>query len=395
MANTDNPYLCGGTFLAQILRARKSSELSAYNNRNKKESLSEQETFRRLISIYHIAEFSSCSSLKTYTSQFKSCTNSLESFALFSDSDVKREFDSDVRSADSSALTMMSDFVQEFIDTEKYIQLVRCLLDMIENDSTIAPNTPLYILENTESVTKAEINNMQVFMIEPFLLGIWHYIIMNRSDSNEKGASTYRQWYPSRDKYIGTVGSGITREIYVQSICNKNSQSSNKAVSPSMYIVRSDTAIPLNNQYYNLIVTGEIEFENIQPITMPMDRALTEYMDELKSEFLPLSPRVQERILTFPTIFANENMYYGRANENQVFGLGYIHRIKVRHDAVRIYPQIICCLPQQKLNEACFELDMGGNSSFNELNRTHWSIKKIDLLAELRELGLQTNDQSP
>ena len=394
MANTDNPYLCGGTFLAQILRARKSSELSAYYNRNKKESLSEQETFRRLISIYHIAEFSSCSSLKTYTSQFKSCTNSLESFALFSDSDVKREFDSDVRSADSSALTMMSDFVQEFIDTEKYIQLVRCLLDMIENDSTIAPNTPLYILENTESVTKAEINNMQVFMIEPFLLGIWHYIIMNRSDSNEKGASTYRQWYPSRDKYIGTVGSGITREIYVQSICNKNSQSSNKAVSPSMYIVRSDTAIPLNSQYYNLIVTGEIEFENIQPITMPIDRVLTEYMDELKSEFLPLSPRVQERVLTFPTIFANENMYYGRANENQVFGLGYIHRIKVRHDAVRIYPQIICCLPQQKLNEACFELDMGGNSSFNELNRTHWSIKKIDLLAELREFGLQTNGQS-
>ena len=394
MANTDNPYLCGGTFLAQILRARKSSELSAYYNRNKKESLSEQETFRRLISIYHIAEFSSCSSLKTYTSQFKSCTNSLESFALFSDSDVKREFDSDVRSADSSALTMMSDFVQEFIDTEKYIQLVRCLLDMIENDSTIAPNTPLYILENTESVTKAEINNMQVFMIEPFLLGIWHYIIMNRSDSNEKGASTYRQWYPSRDKYIGTVGSGITREIYVQSICNKNSQSSNKTVSPSMYIVRSDTAIPLNSQYYNLIVTGEIEFENIQPITMPIDRVLTEYMDELKSEFLPLSPRVQERVLTFPTIFANENMYYGRANENQVFGLGYIHRIKVRHDAVRIYPQIICCLPQQKLNEACFELDMGGNSSFNELNRTHWSIKKIDLLAELREFGLQTNGQS-
>ena len=394
MANTDNPYLCGGTFLAQILRARKSSELSAYYNKNKKESLSEQETFRRLISIYHMAEFSSCSSLKTYTSQFKSCTNSLESFALFSDSDVKREFDSDVRSADSSALTMMSDFVQEFIDTEKYIQLVRCLLDMIENDSTIAPNTPLYILENTESVTKAEINNMQVFMIEPFLLGIWHYIIMNRSDSNEKGASTYRQWYPSRDKYIGTVGSGITREIYVQSIYNKNSQLSNKTVSPSMYIVRSDTEIPLNSQYYNLIVTGEIEFENIQPITMSTDRVLTEYMDELKSEFLPLSPRVQERILTFPTIFANENMYYGRANENQVFGLGYIHRIKVRHDAVRIYPQIICCLPQQKLNEACFELDMGGNSSFNELNRTHWSIKKIDLLAELREFGLQTNGQS-
>ena len=168
MTNNDNPYLCGGTFLAQILRARKSSELSAYYNRNKKESLSEQETFRRLISIYHMAEFSSCSSLKTYTSQFKSCTNSLESFALFSDSDVKREFDSDVRSADSSALTMMSDFVQEFIDTEKYIQLVRCLLDMIENDSTIAPNTPLYILENTPMEKLYSENKVEILELEEY-----------------------------------------------------------------------------------------------------------------------------------------------------------------------------------------------------------------------------------
>lgn len=52
-----------------------------------------------------------------------------------------------------------------------------------------------------------------------------------------------------------------------------------------------------------------------------------------------------------------------------------------------IYPDIRCYLPQQRLNEALFELDISGTDSFNEFNRMHWSIKKIDLIAELQELG--------
>ena len=40
--------------------------------------------------------------------------------------------------------------------------------------------------------------------------------------------------------------------------------------------------LSLNNEYYNLIVGGEMDFYNIQPFTLSIDRSLKEYMgDEL------------------------------------------------------------------------------------------------------------------
>lgn len=148
--------------------------------------------------------------------------------------------------------------------------------------------------------------------------------------------------------------------------------------------------LSLNNEYYNLIVGGEMDFYNIQPFTLSIDRSLKEYMgDELVKEFPISSSETQKRVLTFPSIFANENISYGHTDEYQVLGLGYIRQLKVRHEAVKIYPHIIYLLPQQRLNESLFDLDIRGNSSFNEFNRTHWCIKKVDLIAELRELGFQ------
>ena len=163
-------------------------------------------------------DFMNCSSLKTYTSQFKACTNSLEAFTSFSDADMKWSFDKDVKSSDSSALILMSEFVQEFTDPDKYIQLTRCLLGMIKSDYTIESDTPFYIFENGAFVTKEKLIEMESFVIEPFLLGIWHFIIMRRSDCNERGAATYQQWYPNRGKYAGTVSDCITQEIFVESI---------------------------------------------------------------------------------------------------------------------------------------------------------------------------------
>lgn len=60
MANESIPYLCGGTFLAQVLRARLPLTTAADHINSKKECLSEQEVFRRLISIYQLKDFRLC-----------------------------------------------------------------------------------------------------------------------------------------------------------------------------------------------------------------------------------------------------------------------------------------------------------------------------------------------
>lgn len=218
MTNVTTPYLCGGTFLTQLLRARHNLTTAADHIHKQRENLSEQETFRKLISIYQLNDFWGGTSLKTYTSKYKSCTDSLTAFAQFSDSDLRLAFDIDVRSESSTALKMMSDFVSEFINIkDKGVQLVRCLLGIIKDDTSI-PNNDSFYIKIGEAVTKAELIDMDTFTIESFLLGVWHYIIMNRADKNKKGADTYKSWYVGRGNYCGTVGNDIIKAIKVESV---------------------------------------------------------------------------------------------------------------------------------------------------------------------------------
>lgn len=122
MADKSIPYLCGGTFLTQVLRARLPVTTATDHINSKKECLPEQEVFRRLISIYQMKDFNAYEgdSLKTNTSNFKSCKETCQAFALFSDNDMKREFDENVHKSDSAALAMMSEFVRDCIDSEWY-----------------------------------------------------------------------------------------------------------------------------------------------------------------------------------------------------------------------------------------------------------------------------------
>ena len=113
--NNTLSYLCGGTFLSQILRARNQLKTSTEHTKCQKENLSEHETFRRLISIYQLKDFYGGTSLKTYTSQYKSCQKSLTAYTQFNDNDLCVAFDSSVKGHNLVALKMMSDFVGEFI----------------------------------------------------------------------------------------------------------------------------------------------------------------------------------------------------------------------------------------------------------------------------------------
>ena len=218
MKNNEIPYLCGGTFLCQVLRARNKLKTSTEHTKCQKENLSEQETFRRLISIFQLSDFYGGTSLKTYTSQYKSCSSSLLPYTQFMDSDLRLDFDKAVTTGDPKIIQMMSAFVTEFIDVKKKgVQLVRSLLGAIKDDGDILDGDEFYI-EPGNAVSKKELVGMENFTAEYFLLGVWHYIIMQRADKNEKGEKTYQVWYPSKGRYCGTVGNDIKQNITVDFI---------------------------------------------------------------------------------------------------------------------------------------------------------------------------------
>lgn len=148
--------------------------------------------------------------------------------------------------------------------------------------------------------------------------------------------------------------------------------------------------VAADRSHYNLFVTSGVDWLKPDEAVFKVehDRVLSEYMENsIKAEFSTLSDEATARIRLFPSIFANENNAFGHTDENQILAFGFVKQLKVRRNGVMIYPDVRCYLPQQRLNEALFELDISGTDSFNEFNRMHWSIKKIDLIDELQELG--------
>lgn len=140
-----------------------------------------------------------------------------------------------------------------------------------------------------------------------------------------------------------------------------------------------------SKEYYNLFVINGETFGNGR-FLVPSDRALTESIEPtLKSELAALSEVARARIKTFPSLFMSE---LESANREQIAYYGFITDIIVQSNGIRIEFQMLSQLPQHSLNVIYRELALAGRPNINELHRTHWTIKKVDLLDELRIAGI-------
>ena len=143
-----------------------------------------------------------------------------------------------------------------------------------------------------------------------------------------------------------------------------------------------------NQDYYNLFVIGTEAFDSGHFI-VPKDRALTESItDELKLEYAPLSDHAMAEIKRMPAIFTSENHEYGYTDAEHQAILGLVTDIKIQENGIKIYYHIMLHFPQQILNERAFDFAIKSASAFNELNRTHWTIKHINVLEELKSSGI-------
>ena len=147
----------------------------------------------------------------------------------------------------------------------------------------------------------------------------------------------------------------------------------------------------ISNDYYNLFVVGGESF-NEGHFLIEKDRALTTaegIAPEISAEFAALTPEAIAKIKTFPSLFAGENRQYGRTDTDHLAFFGMVTNIRIQENGIKIYFQKFCSLPQQRLNETMRELAIHGKPSFNELNRTHWAIKKVNLIEELKAAGIR------
>lgn len=147
--------------------------------------------------------------------------------------------------------------------------------------------------------------------------------------------------------------------------------------------------ITFNRDRYHLFVIGDETF--VEPyFLVPKDRALTESTnDELTEKYATLKAEAIEELKNYPAIFAAENHLYGKTDDEQDAYFGIVKDIKIQDNGIKIYYTIITAIPQQVLNEQMLEFGIGGAKSFNELNRTHWALKQINLIEALQKADVQ------
>jgi predicted nucleotide-binding protein len=132
---------------------------------------------------------------------------------------------------------------------------------------------------------------------------------------------------------------------------------------------------------YNLLITAMDDAWDQPNYVLDTTRFL-EYTDpSLKERFKELDDRTIEVLTSAPSLFAYEK---GIGKDARV---GWIKRIQKRGGEIRITPSFdvsIPPIPEQTILDLAWDLEVG---SYEE-NRTHWAVKKVDLLAVLNEHGL-------
>ncbi|KGP76133.1 hypothetical protein JT05_06605 [Desulfosporosinus sp. Tol-M] len=223
MSNFTYPVLCGGTFFTLVLEARNQRTSRRSQYAGELDGLSQPETLAGLGSVVY-PEYTAPKNKDTFStnaSDYKSCENNGTNLSFLFDHEVAA-FDNRVKTQYLEALKAMDDFIKRFLEigtsTAREVWLVRAFLDLINADQSIADNQEFYIAENGQGITKAALRGMSDFCLQTFLLGVWHFVIVNRQD-NKVGKATYDTWCPSRGraerKYTGPMGDGITRPINV------------------------------------------------------------------------------------------------------------------------------------------------------------------------------------
>lgn len=228
MTNNDYPRLCGGTFFILVLQALRQRMKAREHYKGESDGLKDPNVLVGLIKVINPDyQEPSGDALKGKTNDFKSCKTSTGQYLPFGDTIEVEEFDSRVQTSYASALGQMDNFVGQFLETgtavKKDERLVKALIDLIQQDESIDAEEEFYILESGEKIKKAALGDLTTVCLPAFLLGVWHYVVVNRKD-NQVGKDTYNQWCPLAGggprAYKGSMGKSITQEVSVYTNTN-------------------------------------------------------------------------------------------------------------------------------------------------------------------------------
>ena len=226
MTNIEYPRLCGGTFMTLVIQALLQRKKAREHYKGESDKLNDPDVLVGLITVINPDyEDPGKAVLKTKANDYKSCKLSKGQYLPFGDKLAIEVFDQRVQTDYLAARNDMCIFVDSFIETgtklQKDVRLVKALIDLIEQDESIDDSVEFLIGENGDAVRKDQLRNLKRICLPSFLLGIWHFIVINRKN-NKVGQLTYDTWCPENGggtrEYEGTMGDDISIEFDVYTL---------------------------------------------------------------------------------------------------------------------------------------------------------------------------------
>lgn len=226
MTNIEYPRLCGGTFMTLVIQALLQRKKAREHYKGESDKLNDPDVLVGLITVINPDyEDPGKAVLKTKANDYKSCKLSTGQYLPFGDKLAIEVFDQRVRNNYLAARNDMCIFVDSFIETgtklQKDVRLVKALIDLIEQDESIDDSEEFLVGENGDAVRKDQLRTLKRVCLPSFLLGIWHFIVINRKN-NKVGQLTYDTWCPENGggtrEYEGTMGDGISIEFDVYTL---------------------------------------------------------------------------------------------------------------------------------------------------------------------------------
>lgn len=215
--------LCGGTFFYLLLQIKKPGASSKEHTYGTSNAFTESDVLSDLVKAVNpdIAKQIS----KSTTSNYKNCKNQFDSLLGKTVSQnqprlIIEAFDKRVKEEYTSCLADMEKFVERYIMASSSIRydFVRALLEIIWKDDGIKRNDFFFMREDGLPLKEKISAGTELNVYLPaFLLGIWHFVVVNRED-NKAGSATVEEWHKMEN---GRDSKNIFQRITGEGHCNK------------------------------------------------------------------------------------------------------------------------------------------------------------------------------
>ena len=183
-------YFSPGIFFELLLEARSGEGHEKINEADLLQELMKVFLFNK--PDFHFGDYNK---FKSNTSKIKNSKANFSTYLEVDNDETRTKFDKDVKSKAPKTLEMMKAIIRNYLICDELYKPIRAMIDLILRDDSIPDDTEFYIFWESFYITKEMMrdkNALETVIAEPFLLGIWHYLILHRYNTNTEGATTYK-----------------------------------------------------------------------------------------------------------------------------------------------------------------------------------------------------------